>query len=207
MRRFVFLIVASCSFSAFATNLIFGKPAFTRHFANPEDAIKPWKPVITTVEANYANKINKFFVTETNWFYEGSTINLSLYSKNGVIETEFPSALGPFIYSSKEKTLLFCENDGYEGNYSAKLFTLDGALLKELPALGWSRDCGKSGDDTIYWQRYSEIIEGTATSIIRFIDTTGKLISTIRSTSEENVTLDHNGSVYTFYFDMPNYPG
>lgn len=206
MRAFFYFLIISFSFNAYSSNLVFGKPAFTRHFENPEDAIKPWKPVMTIVEAKYAKDISKFIVTETDWFYEGTTVNLSLYSEAGVSETVFPTAVGPYTYSSNGKTILFCESDGYEVSYPAKLYDLNGANIKELPTLGWSRDCGKSDDGTIYWQRYSKVMNGVTTSVIRFIGVTGDIIQTVESKIAEKIALDYQGRAYKFSFDLPQLP-
>ena len=64
---------------------VFGLPAYTQHFEDPEDAITPWLPVFTTVEAKYSAKDSLWFVIEKNHYYEGWDQKVRLFSSEGVL--------------------------------------------------------------------------------------------------------------------------
>lgn len=189
-----------------ASPMVFSKPAYTRHVVDAEDAINPWRPVKTTVDAHYSATLDAFLVTETDWYYEGSKVKLAIYNNQGVLTTAFPQAFGPFLLSREHSTVLFCESDVDEGNIEGALYSIDGKLLATLPVLGHSRDCGVSDDGKLFWQRYTQAEQGKPVTVIRFISSLGELIKTLRLGQKQSVKLDFAGSAYQFEFDAPQFP-
>lgn len=205
-RLFMLLVAFMVTKCAYADALIFGKAAYVKHVENPEDAINPWRPVVTLVEAHYSTTLDGFLVAETDWYYEGSKTKLALYSNSGALKVRFPEAIGPYLVSSV-KTILFCENDGYEGTYDAVLYANDAKKLAQFPVLGYSRDCGISDDGKLFWQRFSNVENNKAKSIVRFLTAFGDAVKVVELSTSGTVLVEFEGRKYEFIFDQPALPG
>lgn len=186
---------------------VFGFPAYTQHFKNPEDAITPWKPVITTVEAEYSLRDDIWFVIERNIYYEGWNEKLRIFTNEGDIKFESDFLLGPFQYSSKYETILFCEIDNYEGLSPAKLFSTDGGLITEISPIanGYTDSCGSSNDGELFWLRYISNIEDEVSATVIFYSFDGNELFRRIQTEAEKMSFDIHGKKYSFEFSMPSF--
>lgn len=184
---------------------VFGLPAYTQHFEDPEDAITPWLPVFTTVEAKYSAKDSLWFVIEKNHYYEGWDQKVRLFSSEGVLKYQSERFTGPFHYSRKYETLLLCEIDNYEGLSPAELFNIQGQRIREInpEEYGYTESCGASQDGEIFWIRYVTHLEANPNQTIVFYDFQGNKLSQHQQSTAQPVSFEHKGKQYRFEFNTP----
>lgn len=209
----IFLSLTIC-FSGLAENvkpfeskqMVFGKPAYVRHFEDPEDAIKPWKPVVSFVEANYSHTLEMWVLEETNDYYEGSDIQVSLFNNKGEHEVSYPRHLGPYVYSFQTKAFLFCETSAHFETQYSYLYDRQSKLINKIKSQGGIYKCGVSDDGKVFWLQYGKtehvnFEDLTMTSVILFISPKGEEIQSIELKGNGSYELNYLGKVYRFEFN------
>jgi len=186
---------------------VLGLPKTEILYADPEEALQHGKPVRIEREARYLVRWQLWLLEEHNHYYEGGDTIVSLRRPNGDVSVTYPPMSGPVLISESQKRILDCGISAHTIVEFAIVYDDAGREIRRIPQVVYTRDCGKTRDERLFWLRYNPVENGAAVSVIRFIDRNGQIVHEVRQTRRGTVSFKYKSRAYRIAFPAPEYPG
>ena len=81
-----------------------------------------------------------------------------------------------------------------------------GREIRRIPKVLYTRDCGKTHDERLFWLHYSSVEDSAAVNVIRFIDRDGYSVHEAKRARAGTVSFKHKSRSYSIAFPTPEYP-
>jgi len=185
---------------------ILGLPKIETLYTDPEEALQHGRPVRIEREARYLKQWRLWLLAEHNHYYEGSDTTISLRRPNGEVSVTYPPMSGPAIVSESQKRILDCGISAHTMVEFAVVYDDAGREIRRIPKVLYTRDCGKTHDERLFWLHYSSVEDGAAVNVIRFIDRDGYSVHEAKRARAGTVSFKHKSRSYSIAFPTPEYP-
>ncbi len=188
-------------------NSVLGLPRVEILYKDPEKALRDGKPVRIERQAQFIDRWGTWLLAEHRYYYEGSDVVISLRSKGGRVSVTYPPMKGPFVVSEQEQRILDCGMLSHSEVEAAVLFDNTGKLLKKIPKIIYTRNCGKTDDGKLFWLHYNTVEKGGPVNVIRVIDHNGETIYQTKKSETGDVVFSYDSHPYRITLPAPDHPG
>ena len=145
---------------------VFGLPKTETLYTDPEEALEHGRPVRIEREARYLTRWRSWLLAEHRHYYEGGDTVVSLRKPTGEAVVTYPPMSGPIIISESQRRILDCGISAHTMVDFAVVYDDVGREIRRIPKVVYTRNCGKTDDDLLFWLHYNVVEEGAALNVI-----------------------------------------
>ena len=175
-------------------------------YKDPSEALEKGLPTYYTEEIVNVQGLERIFLLKTEFYYEGTVNELSIYDYQGNLVFPTLRYSGREIFLEKTNRILIADINAHLKSDKSFLFDADGKLVAAInhqPIY----DAVVSKDQKIIWLLIRDAKDRKPLTRLTVVDSDGNIIKELESHKAESINVDYKGENYRIDVKAPEFPG